>query len=543
MPKSDYDVVIIGGGHNGLVAAFYLSRKGLRTLVVERRDVLGGCSVTEEDVFPGYRISAASYVASLLHPEVIRDLHLHDHGLEFLVRDPPSFTPFANGTHLFSCLDMADTQREIAKFSSKDAERYSEYEATLTQVAERIEPFMLMTPPDLRSNKPSNLWRLLGLARKARRLEEVMLPAVKLAASSVADFVNGWFESEELKSTLATDGIIGAHAGVESPGTAYILLHHVMGGITDRKGVYHRGRWAYVRGGMGGVPDSIVRSIEHSQYPVDFIAGEGVKRILVEGGKVEGVELANGDVVHAPTVVSAVDPKLTYLKLVDRDDLDDEFVAEIEGYRMLGTTAKVNLVLSELPDFIAHPGVVEGPQHRGTIHVCENLDYMERAWEDAKHGRASREPILECTIPTLYDKSLLPPEHPDHHIMNIFALYGPKDLRDTTWAEEGPRFLDRIIAKLGEYAPNLPGSVVHKQILTPDDLEEKYGLTGGCIFHGAMSLDQLFWSRPLPSIARYRGPIPGLYMCGSGTHPGGGVTGLPGRNAAREILSDSPPRS
>ncbi len=540
--SSSYDVIIIGGGHNGLVTAAYLGKAGYRTLVLERRDVLGGCSVTEQDIFPGYKISAASYVASLFHPNIIRDLDLHANGLEFLVRDPPSFTPFADGSHLFSCLELADTQKEIAKFSQRDADRYAEYEAMLTRIAEQIEPLLLMTPPDPTSLDPRNLWRLLGMGKMAKGLAGDFLPALQLASASVADFVRDWFESDAMQSTLATDGIIGAYAGVESPGTAYVLLHHVMGGITDAAGTYHRGRWAYVRGGMGGIPASIVASTQARHDPVDFIAGEPVVRILVDKGKVRGVELTNGEVIEAPTVVSAVDPRITYLGLLDEENLDAEFVEQIRNYKMKGATTKVNLVLSDLPDFTALPGVERGRQHSGTIHVCENLEYMERAWEDAKYGRWSREPILECTIPSVYDDTLVPPEHPDHHVMNIFALYGPKKLVGSTWKEEGPAFLDRIIEKLGEFAPNLPGSVVHKQILTPDDLEERYALTEGCIFHGAMGLDQLFWARPLPSIAQYRGPLDGLYMCGSGTHPGGGVTGIPGHNAAREILRDKPPR-
>lgn len=539
MAKKTYDVVVVGGGHNGLVTAAYLSRAGLDTLVVEKHSIIGGCSVTEEDIFPGYKISSASYVASLFHPTIIRDLGLYDHGLEFLERDPPSFTPFENGSHLFSCLRLEDTQREIARFSARDAEKYAEYEATMTRISELVDPLLLMTPPAPGTNRPTQLWDLLKLGRAARNLEGDFLTALQLMASSVADFVNGWFESEELKSTLATDGIIGAYAGVETPGTAYVLLHHVMGGITDRQGTFHRGRWAYVRGGMGEIPQSIVRSARAGGYPLDIITGEAVKRIAIENGEVAGVELANGDFINSPTVVSAVDPKITYLQLIDSGHLQADFLAQIENYKVDGATVKVNLVLSELPNFTACPGLEAGPQHAGTIHICESLDYMERAWEDAKHGRASSDPVLDCTIPTVCDQTLLPPEHPDHHIMNIFAMYGPKELSGSSWTVEGPRFLDRVIAKLAEYAPNLPDAVVHRQIITPDDLERRYSLTGGCIFHGTMSLDQLFWARPLPSIARYRGPVDGLYMCGAGTHPGGGVTGIPGLNASREILRDS----
>ncbi|HJN28457.1 MAG TPA: NAD(P)/FAD-dependent oxidoreductase, partial [Candidatus Latescibacteria bacterium] len=329
--SSSYDVIIIGGGHNGLVTAAYLGKAGYRTLVLERRDVLGGCSVTEQDIFPGYKISAASYVASLFHPNIIRDLDLHANGLEFLVRDPPSFTPFADGSHLFSCLELADTQKEIAKFSQRDADRYAEYEAMLTRIAEQIEPLLLMTPPDPTSLDPRNLWRLLGMGKMAKGLAGDFLPALQLASASVADFVRDWFESDAMQSTLATDGIIGAYAGVESPGTAYVLLHHVMGGITDAAGTYHRGRWAYVRGGMGGIPASIVASTQARHDPVDFIAGEPVVRILVDKGKVRGVELTNGEVIEAPTVVSAVDPRITYLGLLDDENLDAEFVEQIRN--------------------------------------------------------------------------------------------------------------------------------------------------------------------------------------------------------------------
>ncbi|MDP6585440.1 MAG: NAD(P)/FAD-dependent oxidoreductase, partial [Anaerolineales bacterium] len=382
------------------------------------------------------------------------------------------------------------------------------------------------------------LWDVFKMSKSARQLDhDDMRVLGQLMSCSASDFLDQWFESEEVKSTLATDGIIGAYAGVETPGTAYVLLHHVMGGVTDTDGEFHRGRWAYVRGGMGGIPNSIVNYTISNGLNVDYLTGTSINEIVVDDGKVMGVRLDNGDMIQGGVVASGVDPNITYLKLIDKNHLDLNFINNIENYRFKGATTKVNLVLSELPDFNCVRGKENGPQHKGTIHVCEDMEYMETAWEDAKHGRTSYRPILECTIPSTYDNTLVP-EGSGHHVMNIFVLYGPKELKRRTWEREGPIFLNRVIDTLGQYAPNLPKSVLHKQIITPDDLENEYSLTGGCIFHGSMGLDQLFSARPLPGYAQYRGPLEGLYMCGSGTHPGGGVTGIPGHNAAREILKD-----
>jgi phytoene dehydrogenase-like protein len=536
--KDKYDAIIVGGGHNGLVAAAYLGKAGLDTLVVEKRDLLGGCCVTEEDIFPGYKISATSYVSSLFHPKIIKELDLHENGLEFITRDPPSFTPFLSGDHLFSWQEMGKTVSDISRFSKRDAEAYPRYEATLSRISEFIDPLLLMTPPDHLSNSMGNLWDVLKMSKSARQLDHNdMRVLMQLMSCSASDFLNQWFESEEVKSTLATDGIIGAYAGVETPGTAYVLLHHVMGGVTDTDGEFHRGRWAYVKGGMGGIPDAIVNYTTSNNLNVDYLTGTSINEIVVDDSKVQGVRLDNGNMIEADIVASGVDPNITYLKLIDDDHLHPDFVRNIENYRFRGATTKVNLVLSELPDFNCIQETQRGPQHNGTIHVCEDMEYMETAWEDAKHGRTSQNPILECTIPSVYDNTLVP-DGSGHHVMNIFVLYGPKELKDNNWNTEGPKFLSRVIDTLEKYAPNIPGSIVHKQIITPDDLESKYSLTGGCIFHGSMGLDQLFSARPLPGYAQYRGPIKGLYMCGSGTHPGGGVTGIPGHNAAREILKD-----
>lgn len=531
--KKKFDAVVVGGGHNGLVNAAYLGKAGIKTLVLEKRDVLGGCCATEE-VWPGYKVSTTSYVASLFHPKIVKELSLLENGLEFLPRDPPSFTPFKNGNHIFSWQDENKTVAEIAGFSERDAEMYPRYEGRLSDISDVVDKMLLMTPPDYRSNKLSGFKDIFKIATQGRNLSHEHLETFKkLMSYSVAEFLEEWFESDELIATLATDGIIGAYAGVETPGTAYVLLHHVMGGITDNEGIYHRGRWAYVLGGMGGIPLSIINSIDAHRWPVTIRRGTAVKEIVVNDGRVKGVVLDNDEYIESKIVVSNATPAITY-SLVS--ELDPDFSKLLDTIKYKGATTKVNLVLRELPDFSALPGTDTGPQHRGTIHICEDIGYMERAWEDAKHGRLSEDPILEITIPSVYDDTLVP-KGSGHHLMNIFAMYGTKDVNGG-WEKQGPVFLERVIGKLAEYAPNVPGAIIHAQIITPDDLEEIYSLTGGCIFHGRMDLANLFDGRPIQGFAQYRGPIEGLYMCGSGTHPGGGVTGIPGHNAAREIIKD-----
>ncbi len=423
---------------------------------------------------------------------------------------------------------MRETQKEIAKFSARDAELYPRYEEHLDRLARFVEPLLLMTPPNI----PPRIEDLPKLARLAAGLWKLgakdLVALVRIMTQSVAQFLEGWFESDQFKVALATDGVIGTNGGPMSPGTAYVLFHHVMGGVG---GV--RGLWGFVRGGMGGVTLALADSARSRGAVIR--TGAEVGRLLTRDGQAVGVALATGEEIRARMVVSGADPKRTFLKLTDPDALPPEFRREVEALRCEGCSFKINLALAELPDFTAFPGTAPGPQHRGTIHVCPSVEYMERAWDDAKYGCPSRAPMLECTIPSVYDDTVAPP---GHHLMNIFVQYAPYRLREGTWDEHKEAFADRVLDILAEYAPNIKNAVLHRHVLSPADLETEFGMTGGNIFHGEMSLDQLFFLRPVPGWAQYRTPVRGLYLCGSGTHPGGGVMGAPGHNAAREILRD-----
>jgi phytoene dehydrogenase-like protein len=521
-----YDAIVVGGGHNGLVAAAYLARAGLDVLVLERRHLVGGASVTEE-LFPGYRVSSAAYLVSLLQDKVVRELDLPRYGYEVMPKDPAYFSPLPDGRHFFMWRDGRRTCAEIAKFSARDAERYPAYEAMLERVARFVEPLLLETPPNVPPRRAADLLGLARLGTRALRLpRRELVTLTRMLTTSVAELLDEWFESEELKVALATDGVIGANAGPMSPGTGYVLLHHQMGGVG---GV--RGLWGFVKGGMGAVSEAIAAAARAAGAEIRTSAP--VERILVRYGAAYGVALENGDELHARLVVSNADPKRTFLGLVGREALPAGLAAEVDRFKCEGTSFKLNLALGELPNYSAFPGTDPGPQHMGTTHIAPSVEYVERAWDDAKYGRPSRAPLLEITIPTTYDPGLAPP---GKHLMSIFVQYAPHRLAEGTWHEERDRFADRIIELLAEYAPNIKTAVEQRHALSPLDLEEQFGLTGGNIFHGEMTPDQLFFLRPLAGWARYATPIRNLYLCGSGTHPGGGVMGAPGHNAAREIL-------
>ncbi len=522
-----YDAIIIGGGHNGLVTAAYLARGGKSVLVLERRPLLGGCSVTEE-IWPGYRVSTAAYLSSLLQDRIVQDLDLEHWGYRIDAKDPSFFSPFLDGRYLFFWGDEKKTLAEIAKFSRRDAEAFPKYEAHLEQLARFVESLLLTTPPDFPPSRPADFLEYLKIGARLHKLSRrETVGLVKIFTQSADDLLDEWFESPELKVTLATDGVIGANGGPRSAGTAYILMHHVMGGVNGKRGL-----WGFVRGGMGAVSEAIASAARHAG--AELRVNADVDHVTIRNGQATGVVMKNGEEIAARMVASNLDPKRTFLSLVAEKELDPDFVEGIRKFRIEGTSLKMNLALKGLPDFRAIPGT-PGPQHRATMHLCPSIDYVERAWDDAKYGRPSEKPLLEMTVPTMYDPTLAPA---GRHIMGIFLQYAPYTLRDATWDDLREPFADRVISVIEEYAPNIRSIIEHRQILTPLDLERRFGITGGNIFHGEMSLDQMFVMRPLAGWARYRTPVRGLYLCGSGAHPGGGVMGAPGYNAAREMLKD-----
>ncbi len=524
-----YDAVVVGAGHNGLVTAAYLAKNGLKVAVFEARHVVGGCAVTEE-LWPGFKISRLSYVNSLFRPDIVRELNLHKYGFEMLPRDPSSFTPFLDGRSLLLGPDKELCRREISKFSKKDAEAYPKYEELLTEISEVLEPMMEMIPPNPGKITFSDLTTYGGfLLRNRSKIKHQWSEIMRLMTGSATDLLNEWFESEELKTTLATDAVIGANASPSMPGTAYILFHHVMGECNGVRGV-----WGYMRGGMGAISNALADSCR--AMGVDIFTSTPVQHIMVKDGKATGIVAGGGREYTAKIVVSGADPNVTFNKLMDEKDLPGDFVKQVRRINYDSASVKINLALSELPDFKAAPGKQVAPHHRGTIHICPDMQYIEEAYADSVRGAPSQNPILECTIPSAVDPTIAPP---GKHVMNIFTQYGPYQLRNgTSWEQEKDAYLKRCIDILSEYAPNIKGAILHQEILTPVDLEKEFNLTGGNLFHGRMTLDQMFNMRPVPGYADYRSPVKGLYQCASGTHPGGGVMGTSGLNASKVILKD-----
>jgi phytoene dehydrogenase-like protein len=521
-----YDAIIIGGGHNGLVTACYLARAKWKVLVLERRYLVGGACVTEE-TFPGFKVSTAAYVNSLFRPEIIRDLRLRDYGFELLERNPSSFSPFPDGRYLMLGADEAFNAREIAKFSARDAAAYPKYVAMLERVATVIEPTLIQTPPNPVRPGIGDLLSLGRLGLSVKSLDGSMGEAVEILTGAARPILDRWFESEELKATLATDAIIGAFASPSMPGTAYVLFHHVMGETNGARGV-----WSYVKGGMGGLTQALARAA--TELGVEIRTEAEVSRILVEHGSAVGVVLTNGDELRARRIASNVDCRLTFETFMDPAELPPEFVSELKRIDYSSASAKINVALDALPNFTACPGSAPGPQHRGTIHLCPDQDYIERGYDDAKYGRPSAQPVVECTIPSAVDPSVAPP---GKHLMSMFCQYAPYRLSAGRWDEAAKNaFADSCFDVVEQYAPGFKASVIDRQVLSPVDIEEKFNLTGGNIFQGAMSLNKLFMFRPAAGFANYRTPIKHLYLCGSAAHPGGGVMGAPGWNAAREML-------
>ena len=523
--STKYDAIIIGGGHNGLVTAAYLARAGKKVLVLERRHVLGGAAVTEE-IFPGFKFSVCSYVVSLLRPEIIRDLDLPRHGLEILPLDG-TFTPMPSGDYLWRVNDHGKTRREIARHSRLDAEAYEEFGKAMLEMCKFVKPILSMTPPNPTKLSPSMLKKLAFLGRRFQRLSaEDKYRQVQLMTMSAVDFLDQWFETDVLKATMSASGIIGTFLGVRSPGTAYVLLHHYMGEID---GAFRS--WGFSRGGTGAISNAIADAAREAGAEIRTRAGIG--RILVKNGRAVGVALENGDEFFADVVSSSVDPRLTFQRMIEPEHLPPDFLEEVRRYKFRGSSGKVNLALDALPDFKCLPG--PGAHLRGAISISPSVEYMERAYDDAKYGNYSRHPYIDMVIPSLTNPTVAPP---GKHVMSCFVQYAPYKLAEGNWDEKREAFGDNVINTVAEFAPNLKNIIIGRQVLTPLDMERDFGLSEGNIFQGELSLEQLFFLRPVPGWAQYRTPIKNLYMCGSATHPGGGIMGAPGRLAALEILKD-----
>ncbi|GMR11678.1 MAG: NAD(P)/FAD-dependent oxidoreductase [Anaerolineae bacterium] len=520
-----YDVIVIGAGHNGLVNAAYLARAGLKVLVLERREIVGGATVTEE-VFPGFKYSVFSYVVSILRPEIIQDLQLPRHGLIMLPL-PSTLTPLPNGDYLYRDDDHYRTLREIARHSVRDVEAYEGYGHAMYFMAKAIKPILRMVPPDPNSLDPRELKRLADLGSLFRGMGDGNLHTlIKLMTMSSADFLDEWFETESLKATMSASGIIGTFMGPRSPGTAYVLLHHYMGEID---GVFRA--WGFAKGGTGGLAEAIASSAR--SFGAEIWTDSPVEAVIVGGDKATGVALHDGTELRARKVVSSLDPRRTFLDLVSPDLLPADLVADVGRFRFRGSSGKVNLALDAAPEFTCWPG--EGAHLRGAISISPSIDYLERAYDQAKYGEFSHRPFIDIVIPSMIDPDMAPP---GKHVMSCFVQYAPYELAKGDWDARREEFGDAVIDTLSEYVPNLKDILLHRQVLTPLDIERTTGLSEGNIFQGELDLSQLFFLRPAAGYAKYRTPIRGYYQCGSGTHPGGGITGAPGRLAALEILKD-----
>ena len=520
-----YDALIIGGGHNGLVAAAYLARAGKRTLVLERRHLIGGAAVSEE-IFPGFTFSVFSYVVSLLRPEIIRDLELPKHGLHILPLES-TVTPMNNGDYLAGWGDADQTRREVYRHSPKDAEAMVELGRLMHHMAMAVKPILGMIPPDPTSMAPSDLAGMLKLGGHMRSLGPERFHALyKLMTMSSADYLDEWYEFETLKATKSASGIIGTFLGPRSPGSAYVLLHHYMGEID---GAFRA--WGFAKGGTGGISNSIGRAAE--SFGATIRTNAAVKQVLVRGGKAVGVVLDSGEEIKAPIVVSGLDPRRTFLDLVESKELPDDLLETVRRFKFRGSSGKVNLALSELPNFTCMPGV--GPQHRGAFSISPDMDYLERAYDDAKYGEFSKNPYMDIVIPSMIDPGMAPP---GKHVMSVFVQYAPYHLNGGWTDAKREAFGDAVVNTINRYAPNFKASILHRQVLSPLDIERMTGLSEGNIFQGELALQQLFFLRPAAAWAKYRTPIRGYYQCGAGTHPGGGIMGASGRLAAQKILAD-----
>ena len=519
-----YDAIIIGGGHNGLTAAAYLSKAGKKVLVLERRYIVGGAAVTEE-VFPGFKFSVCSYVVSLMKANVIRELMLPKFGLELLPLES-TFTPLDNN-YLLRTSDADETYREIYRHSPKDAEAYIRFGPLMSQIGMAVRPILETIAPNAIRPSLSDLSSINKLIKHFKTLNSEQFEYLaKLMTMSSADFLDEWFECDYLKSTMSASGIIGTFMGPRSPGSAYVMLHHYMG---DIDGAFRA--WGFQKGGTGAISMAIARSAEH--FGADILTEAPVKKVKIKNGKAVGVVLDNGDEYDGNKIVSGLDPKLSFLHLLDEKDLPSDFITSIKNFRIRGSSGKVNLALSGLPDFTCLPG--EGHHLHGAISISPSMDYLEKAYDDAKYGNFSESPYMDIIIPSLLDPDMAPP---GKHVMSCFVQYAPYNINGGWDDNKREAFGDAVIKALSRFAPNIEDIIIHRQVLTPADLEATFGLTEGNIFHGELSLQQLFVIRPAAKWANNKTPIRNYYQCGSGTHPGGGITGSPGEMAAKKILSD-----
>ncbi len=530
VPTSEqHDAIVVGGGHNGLVAGAYLARAGLRTVILEARDVTGGAAVTETPWGDDFKVTALSYVMSLMPPTIIRELRLAEHGYRV---EPmgPSFIAFPDGRYLLAHDEASRDVDEVAKFSTRDAARLGDYEAWLRGVADVLSPLLLRTPPRVGSHRPGDLLDQLRMAWGLRGLDvRGTAEATRLFTMSIADVLDEWFESPEIKGVLAINGVIGTWAGPEEPGTAYVMMHHTIGDVGDG----HLGSWGYPIGGMGAVAAAIRRAAE--SFGAEVRTGAAVERISVSDGRVAGVVTRDGRELRAPIVVAATHPQITFLRHLDPAELPSDFVNDLRRWRSRSGTVKVNVALSELPDFLAWPGTAPHERFTGSVELCHSIDYLQRAFQDAREGRAAARPFSDGVIPSTLDPTLCPD---GTHVMSLFTQWVP-----STWSEEPhdaelEEYADRVIDGYTELAPNFKQSVIHRQVIGPWQMEHEYGLIGGNIFHGELTPDQLFHMRPAPGYADFTTPIRGLYQCSSATHGGGGVTGIPALLCTRRVLAD-----
>jgi phytoene dehydrogenase-like protein len=524
--SSPYDAVIIGAGHNGLVTSAYLAKAGKRVLVVERRESIGGIATTEEFA-PGFKASVGPDLVGLLHPRVIQDLDLHRHGLDIQALDPALFLPSIEGEPLLIWQDNKKTIDEIARHSKADAEAYPRFTDLVDRLSAFARPLLSKNAPRPEGKKAGDFFDFLGLGWNLKQLgKETLYQALRIPPMSVADFLDEWFESEPLKACLAAQGLVGCSVGPRSFGTATVFLYHQLG-----KPGWPLTSWGLPRGGMGSVGEALAKAAR--SHGVTIRTAIPVSRVLVDDGRAHGIVLENGEEIAARSVVSGTDPKTTFFDLVDPIHIETGFLKKVERIRYRGVTAKLLLALGELPDFVCRPGKDPSQHHRGVIQIGASIDYLERAYDDVKYRRPSTRPYLQAVLPSLADPSMAPP---GRHVMSVTMQYAPYRLDEGTWSERKESLTDAIIETLSTYAPNLPNVILHRKIITPQDYDSIYGQPEGSFHHGELNLDQLYFMRPVAGWARYETPITGLFLCGSGTHPGGGVSGACGYNASRQIL-------